>query len=894
MQTFNLQFSGLSELEESVTSIDFTTAKSVLIQIFSGVEDLHVIQEIGTYLRENIPNATIIGSSTAGEICEAKMFEHSITLSFSLFEKTSLSSCLLECRDFYLMGTQIAKHIVKSDTKAVILFTSGLECDDELLLKGFSDTADNSIVVCGGVAADNAKFLNPYVFDGEKIMSEGAVAVALNSSELYVSTSYNLAWRPIGLEMTITKAEGNRVLEINHQAIKEVYQNYLGEAVVQNLPDSAMEFPIMFERDGMFIARDGIHVDDESITYGSALQVGTKVRFGIAHTLDFTSSREKNYEYHSSRPTEAVFIYSCIAKKFYFGDQLESEFQPLQTIAPTSGFFTYGEFFHTSERVNLLNNSTTVLALSESPVIAPRSTSKIPAQSRVNLSNAALVHLIDKTIAELEHTTIENQNSITVLNQYQKAIDSSYIISITDTKGNIIFANDRFCQLSGYSADELVGEPHNIVRHPDMPKETFKELWQTIQSKQIWHGVVKNRHKLGYSYYVDATIFPMLDKNENITGYVGIRDDITDIHNQKERAEAILNAQNAIVLLTKVIDGSTRIKQLNQKFFELYNFQDLDDFLIDHECICDLFIPRESYLHKMMNGKTWLEYVLDNPSNSHLALLQDPNGHENIYSVTAKAVHLETESFFIVTLTDVTELETARVTALTAEKAKSAFLATMSHELRTPLNAVIGFSQVILRKEDMSLEMMRSFVQKIHLSGKHLLDLVNNILDFSKIESDKMEIHRSTVDLNDIISESIMLIETAALKKRLRINKKDFANKTAYADPQLLKQVILNLLSNAVKFTPDGKRIGLAYKEIDEFVVIAVCDEGIGLTKEQVGVIFQPFTQIREHQNEAIKGTGLGLAISQKIIEMHDGRLEIKSQVGKGTCFRIYLPKDIQ
>ena len=894
MQTFNLQFLGISELEKEVDSIDFTNSKSVLIQIFSGVEDLHVIKEITAYLKKKIPNSTIIGSSTAGEICNAKMKESSIVISLSLFEKATLSSCLFSCDDSHLMGIQVANVIVKPDTKALIVFASGLECDEESLLKSLSNSIDDKIIVAGGVAADNAKFLNPYIFDHETIATKGVTAVAINSEELYTSNSYSLSWRAIGLEMTITRTEGNRVFEINHQPIKEVYKNYLGEAVLQNLPDSAMEFPLVFERNGMLIARDGVHVDDESITFGSQLPVGTKVRFGIAHTLDFTATRVKNCEYHSSMPTEALFIYSCLARKFFFGNELEAEFEPLQSIAPTCGFFTYGEFFHTTQESHLLNNSTTVLGLSESPFIRGSSSCATSYMSRASLSNSALVHLVEKTIAELEEKTAENQNSIAVLNQYQRAIDSSYIISITDINGKIIFVNDRFCQISGYSADELIGEAHSIVRHPDMSQETFKDLWQTIQSRQIWHGVVKNRHKLGYSYYVDATIFPMMDKDDNITGYVGIRDDITDIQNQKERAEAILNAQNAIVLLTQITNGVTRIKQLNRKFFELYPFKDLADFLREHECICDLFVPTEPYLHKMMNGQTWLEYVIDNPNLSHLALLVDANGKENIYSVTAKAVHLETESFFIATLTDVTELERARVTALSAEKAKSAFLATMSHELRTPLNAVIGFSQVILRKEEITREDMNSFIQKIHLSGKHLLDLVNNILDFSKIESDKMEVHKIVVDLNGIINEAIMLIETAALKKRLRINKKGFAHKTVNADAQLLKQVILNLLSNAVKFTSDGKQIYVEYEETDEFIVIAVCDQGIGLTQEQMRVIFQPFTQIREHQHEAIKGTGLGLAISQKIIEMHKGRIEVKSQINKGACFRIYLPKDIE
>ena len=892
MQTFNVQYQGLSDLEQQIKSIDFSKARSVLIQIFTGIDDQSVIQDITSYLHSSIENATIIGSSTAGEICNASRLEESIVLSISLFEKSTLTSCIESSLTQYELGMHVAKNIVRNNTKAVIIFTGGLNCNSEEVLRGFEQSSNKEIIVAGGMAGDNGKFIDPFVFDHDKIVHEGAVAVAINSDELYVSNSYDLSWKAIGLEMTITKAKGNRVFAINNLPIKEIYRNYLGEAVLANMPNSTLEFPLIFERNGIQIARDGIHVDDEGITFAAAIPIGTKVRFGIPHTLNFENAPTQIFDKHSAVPTQSLFIYSCMARKIFFDEYLDHELQQLERISPLSGFFTYGEFFQNNGKCELLNVTNTVLGLSESSQIPDLTISTPPVLHRKSLSTAALIHLMDKTINEFEQASNEKENSIAVLNQYQKAIDSTYIISITDISGKIVFANDLFCKLSGYTAEELIGKPHNVVRHPDMPKETFQNLWETIQSKKIWHGVVKNRHKLGHSYYVDATIFPMLDKDNNITGYVGIRDDITDIQHQKERAEAILNAQNAIVVLTEMVNGNTRIKQLNQKFFEHYNFEDLNDFLKEHECICDLFVKRASYLQKEMNGKIWLEYVIENPQISHLALLIDKNSQETVYSVTAKAVNLETESFYIATLTDVTELENARIRALLAENAKSAFLATMSHELRTPLNAVIGFSQIILAKSDLTVEAIKSFIEKINLSGRHLLNIVNDILDFTKIESHKMEIHRSQIDLNDLVNDVFILVETAALKKRLRVQKKDIVNKKIYGDTQLLKQVLINLLSNAIKFTPEDKRVAVIYKEIDNHDVIAVCDEGIGLSQEQMKIIFEPFSQIREHQSEAIKGTGLGLAISQKIIQMHNGKMEVKSQIGKGSCFLVYLPKD--
>ena len=492
---------------------------------------------------------------------------------------------------------------------------------------------------------------------------------------------------------------------------------------------------------------------------------------------------------------------------------------------------------------------------------------------------------------EIEKSHKDKENTIMILNQYQKAIDTSYIISITDLKGLITYANDNFIALSGYKKSELIGKTHNIIRHADSPKELFHTLWKTIKDKQIWHGTIKNLHKNGTSYYVDATIFPLLDLNENITSYVAIRNDITEIKHQTDRANTILNSQNSVIIISSFVNDKMEIKQINQKFFDLFNYTDKNDFLLKHNCVCDLFIEREGYLQAIQNNKSWIEILLEEQENSYLALLKDRRQLERIFSVKAKKIDLETESFVISTFTEVTELEQARVEALSAEKAKSAFLSTMSHELRTPLNAVIGFSKILMLKKDMSAEAMKVYIAKINISGEHLLTLVNNILDYSKIDSGTIQINKQSIDLSVLINDALVLIETHANNKKIQIQKSGFINKVIEADAQLLKQVVLNILSNAVKFTPNNSKIILSYKDDEKNHLISICDEGLGLSQEQIKTIFEPFHQIETHQNQNVKGTGLGLSISKKIMQLHNGKIEVESKIGKGSCFTIYLPK---
>lgn len=224
-----------------------------------------------------------------------------------------------------------------------------------------------------------------------------------------------------------------------------------------------------------------------------------------------------------------------------------------------------------------------------------------------------------------------------------------------------------------------------------------------------------------------------------------------------------------------------------------------------------------------------------------------------------------------------------------ANKAKDTFLSNMSHELRTPLNAIIGFSQVLMAKED-TPNSVKVFVEKINLSGKNLLSLVNTILDFSKIEAGKMEVHKTLFFINDVIKEVNILIESMAEKKKVKFLGAIADNIEVYADRQLIKQVLINLMTNAIKFSPDGESITLEHIADTHADRFSLYDHGYGIPEDKLKTLFDPFTQIREHQNGAMKGTGLGLAIVKKIIELHEGEIWVESTVGEGSCFSFSLP----
>ncbi len=250
--------------------------------------------------------------------------------------------------------------------------------------------------------------------------------------------------------------------------------------------------------------------------------------------------------------------------------------------------------------------------------------------------------------------------------------------------------------------------------------------------------------------------------------------------------------------------------------------------------------------------------------------------------------------------TDITERKQAEIAyqdaseeAERANKAKSDFLAMMSHEFRTPLNAIIGFSELMRREYfgPLGSKTYSEYINDIHTSGNHMLELVNDVLDISTIEAGKRAMTMEMIVLDDLLEATIKSLTPLALERDVKTSLQvDGELPTLYADKRSITQILLNVISNAIKFTPPKGSVSVMAFLNEQKITINVCDTGVGIAPEKLPLITDPFVQAESDPYTAHEGTGLGLSIVKALVAAHHGQLNIESEVGKGTNVTIEFP----
>ena len=404
MRTKNTYYTNKHDFADFVTEHHFADEKTLLVQLFSSELNKVKIQETIDAILEVLPQAKLIGATTDGEILENVVSTDKMVVSVSAFEKATVNVAMAEhSGDSFACGAALAEKIVQEDTKTLILFSDGLSSNGETFLNGVK-TISGDIPLAGGMAGDGAAFETTYVFCNGGILSSGAVGVAINAQKLQVQTAYSFNWQEIGKELIVTKAKENRVYEINGKTAVAIYAQYLGEDIADSLPAIGIEFPLIITRDGVKIARAVLGKEaDGSLVFAGNIAEGDTVHFGYGHSGMILKESAYTKDAFAATAVESVFIYSCMARRRFLEESVSTELTPFANMAPTSGFFTYGEFYK-KDNCELLNQTMTVISLSEQDemqaytFVDKQKNAKIFDASR---TQKALSHLIEATSKEL-------------------------------------------------------------------------------------------------------------------------------------------------------------------------------------------------------------------------------------------------------------------------------------------------------------------------------------------------------------------------------------------------------------------------------------------------------------------------------------------------------------
>ena len=408
MVTYSTYFTSTIQLQTFLNAHSLYDSEQILIQVFTALTDREEIILLRNQIHTLLPQAKIIGSTTDGEICSGTVSTGKTVLSISRFEHTKLKNTLIEhCNKSFETGEKIATKLLSPSTKLLITFTDGLHCNAEEYLKGISKVKQD-VVIAGGMAGDNANFKRTFVFTETKISDNGAVGVALDSDTLYIHVDYSFNWQSIGKSMVITKVDQNRVYTIDDLPVYEIYRRYLGKDVADHLPAIGIEFPLIIQKDNMMIARAALMAhEDGSVSFGGNFKVGDHVSFGYGDA-EMILDQSINSQYHmQNHPVESIFIYSCMARRRFMPNLIENEIKPFQKLCDVSGFFTYGEFYTFPQTKALLNQTMTVLTLSESEYttvndIIHREQTTFTLND-YQKSIKALSHLLNVTTQEMTH-----------------------------------------------------------------------------------------------------------------------------------------------------------------------------------------------------------------------------------------------------------------------------------------------------------------------------------------------------------------------------------------------------------------------------------------------------------------------------------------------------------
>lgn len=505
----------------------------------------------------------------------------------------------------------------------------------------------------------------------------------------------------------------------------------------------------------------------------------------------------------------------------------------------------------------------------------------------------------------VEQRTSELQAANASLTDFKAALDQHALVSITDSAGIITYANDKFCAISKFPLEELIGQDHRIVNSGHHPAAYFKNLWQTVLDGRVWKGEMKNRAKDDTTYWVDTTIVPFLGSSGKPTQFVAIRTDITE---RKLAEEALRVSGERLHLATEVAaigvwerDIKSQTLNWDRRMFEIYGMPTHPEGRVAYQDWRKQVLPED-----LSEQETRLAHTISTcgrDQREFRIIRASDQAIRHIQAAEMVVVGADGKAVRIVGINrDITErkqaeqeigklnadLENRAAELLTANKELEAFSYSVSHDLRAPLRAVDGFSRMVLADyaEKLDAEGQRKLAV-IRSESQRMGRLIDDLLAFSRLG--RQPIEPFGIDMHAMARSVFDELAARDPSRTLRLDLQPLP--PARGSEALVRQVWVNLISNAIKFTrqrdPGEIEIGSRPGENGELIYY-VKDNGAGFDMRHSNKLFGVFQRL--HTQEEFSGTGVGLALVQRIVHRHGGRIWAESEVDQGAAFYFTLP----
>ena len=526
------------------------------------------------------------------------------------------------------------------------------------------------------------------------------------------------------------------------------------------------------------------------------------------------------------------------------------------------------------------------------------------------IHKSKIIELNNKQILEANNELLERQF----------AIDQHAIVAITNLAGTIIYANEKFCNISGYSKEELIGKNHRIINSGYHPKEFFTEMYASLKKGITWHGEIKNRSKSGNYYWVATTISPLKNSDGKVEKYFAIRTDITKRKSVEENLQ--MHQIELEVQYEELLKIQDELIKTKTRYFDLYDLAPVGYFTMNWN---GNILEANSTLAALLEWDSTTSFI-DEPIEKFICYQDHDSFHffqkELLERKKAKScevrmkrkdnsefwVRLDSLPFSLengmqITRTAVTNIHKRKeieeelhhyMKALEEiNKTKDKFFNIIAHDLRNPFGGIIGISDMLHNKimeiENVNTDLILKYTELIQTSSKSAFSLLENLLLWARSQTNDLNVKLIDISLNQLILFTIPIINANAFKKNISIETELIEEDTVFADEFFLNTILRNLLTNAIKFTyPNGKII-ISTKKVEGYIEISVTDTGTGIDSKNLENLFRIDSKISKTGTNNERGSGLGLILCKEFVEKQGGKIRATSELGKGSRFTFSL-----